>query len=85
MCLSIPLSGPLEAALRKQAEEAGVSPEVLAARLVERSLRNTPGLTTISGDTHEAFTKSGMTEEELSDLLEQEKHAMRAEKRTKAL
>jgi hypothetical protein len=37
----------------------------------------------ISGPIAEAFARSGMTEEQLAEFLEQEKHAMRAERRAK--
>jgi len=38
----------------------------------------------ISGPIGEAFSQSGMSEEELSDFLEAEKHALRAERQKKA-
>jgi len=37
----------------------------------------------ISGPIAEAFVRSGMSEDELSDFLEAEKQAMRAERREK--
>src|SRR5688572_19843629 len=81
MTLDIPLSPKAEATLRKQAHEAGLSAEAIAARLLERSLARIPDLTEISGPIYEAFKASGMTEDELAELLEREKHAMRAERR----
>jgi hypothetical protein len=38
----------------------------------------------ISGPIGQAFSQSGMSEDELSDFLEAEKHAMRDERRKKA-
>ena len=83
MCLSISLSDHLEAALRKQAKEEGVSPEVLAARLVEHSVRRLEETNAALAPIREAFLASGMTEDEAVELFEQEKHAMRKERREK--
>ncbi len=81
MCLSIPLSGPLEAALRKQAEEEGVSPEILAARLVEHAVRRLEETNAALAPIRAAFRSSGMTEDEAVELFEAEKQAMRKERR----
>ncbi len=83
MSISIPLSTEAEARLRKHAGEAGLPAEAIAARLLERTLFKIPDLVEISGTIYEAFKSSGMSEEELSDLLEREKHAMRNERRAK--
>jgi hypothetical protein len=37
----------------------------------------------VSGPIGAAFSRSGMSEDQLSDFLEAEKHAMRAERREK--
>lgn len=81
MCLMIPLSEKVEAALRRQAEEAGMAAEVLAARLVEGALARVEELRAITAPVHEAFKASGMTEDEAVELFEAEKHAMRRERR----
>ncbi len=83
MTLEIPLSDKAEATLRKHAHQAGLPAEAIAARLLERSLSKIPDLTEISGPIYEAFKDSGMTEDDLAELLEREKHAMRAERRAK--
>ena len=83
MTISIPLSSKAEATLRKHADQTGLPPEAIAARLLERSLSKIPDLKEISGPIYDAFKASGMTEDELTDLLESEKHAMRAERQTK--
>lgn len=82
MILDVPLSSEAETALRKHANETGLSAEAIAARLLERSLARIPDLAAISGPIHDAFRASGMSEAQLSELLEQEKHAMRAERRS---
>ena len=53
-----------------------------AAQQLER-IAASRSLEELSGPVAEAFRKSGMTEDELSDLLEEEKHRMRAERGNK--
>jgi hypothetical protein len=84
MTFSMTISGDAEHLLRELAGKAGIPPELLATRLVERSLLQSQSLAAISGQIGEAFRASGMTEDELTDLLEREKHAARAERRKKA-
>ena len=84
MSISLPISDEVEKALREQARDAGVSAETLAAQIVERSVRTIAELRAITAPMNEAFKASGMTEDELSELLEAEKHAMRAERKKKA-
>lgn len=79
MTLEIPLSPQAQATLLKHAGETGLPAEALAARLLERSLARLPDLPEISGPIQDAFRDSGMTEAELSRLLEAEKHALRLE------
>ncbi len=81
MSIEVPISPDIEAALRKHATDAGLPIETIAARLLDRSIRKIPDLLEISGPIGEAFKASGMSEDELSELLESEKHAMRAERR----
>ena len=81
MTLVIPISPEAEAALRRHADESGLSAEAIAARLLERSLAKIPDLLELSGPIYEAYRESGLTEDELAEMLEREKHAMRAERR----
>lgn len=81
MMLEVPLSSNAVASLRRHAEEAGLPAEAMAARLLERSISKIPDLVAISGNIYEAFKASGMTEDELSEMLEREKHAARLERR----
>jgi hypothetical protein len=83
MSIRVPLSRETEAKLRKHADETGLSAEAIAAGLLERSLSKIPDLVEISGPIYEAFKASGMSEDELTDILEREKHAMCAERRAK--
>lgn len=81
MVLSVPISPELEARLKEKAQAAGVDVATYAARQLELFARMPRTLEEISGPIAEAFRQSGMTEDELAALLEEEKHAMRAAKR----
>ncbi|MGD0463791.1 MAG: hypothetical protein ABSB74_14990 [Tepidisphaeraceae bacterium] len=81
MVLTLSISAETEATLKAKAAAAGVDVETYAATLVEQTTKAPLSLREISGPIAEDFAKSGMTEDELSDLLEEAKHEMRAEKR----
>ena len=83
MVLSIPISTETEARLKAKAALAGVDVGTYAARHLEMIAAPPRSLKEISGPIAEAFARSGMTEDELAEFLEQEKHAMRAERRAK--
>ncbi len=55
-----------------------------AARQLELLVARPRSLQEISGPIGQAFSQSGMSEDEISDFLEAEKHAMRAERRKNA-
>jgi hypothetical protein len=80
MVLSLSISSETEAKLRAKAAAAGVDVETYAARHLELMASPPKSLKDISGPIAEEFARSGMTEDELSDFLEAEKHAMRAER-----
>lgn len=84
MKLVVIISEEAERALRTRAKSEGLDESTLASRLLERTVLGGPDLRAISGEIYEAFEQSGMTEEQLADVLEAEKHAMRAERRKKA-
>lgn len=83
MVLSVSISAETEAKLREKAVAAGVDVETYAARQLELVAGRVRSLKEISGPIGEAFAQSGMTENELSEFLEAEKHSMRAERREK--
>ena len=62
---------------------AGVDIETYAARQLELMATPVRSLKEISGPIAEEFARSGMTEQELSDFLETQKHEARAERRAK--
>jgi hypothetical protein len=83
MVLSIPISSDTEARLKARAAAAGVDVETYAAQQLERVASMSRNLAVISGPVAEAFAQSGMTEDQLAQFLETEKHEMRAQQRTR--
>jgi hypothetical protein len=83
MTLTIPISPEAEERLKAKAAAAGMDVVTYAARELERSFSAPRSIGEISGPAYEEFLHSGMTDDELGDLLEQAKHAMRAERRSK--
>ena len=84
MVLSVSISAEAEVKLKAKAAAAGVDVATYAARQLELLAAPPRSLREISGPIGQAFSQSGMSEDELSDFLEAEKHAMRAERRKKA-
>jgi hypothetical protein len=82
MTLHITLTPEAEAKLRERAAASGEEVSEYAARVLDRALGR-PSLEEKLAPIRRAFAESGMTDDELSELLEQEKHAMRAEKATR--
>ena len=83
MVLTVPISHEAELKLAAKAKAAGVDVETYAARHLEFMARPPRSLADLSGPIAEAFARSGVSEDELSDFLEAEKHAMRVERRAK--
>lgn len=83
MVLTLSISAEAEAKLKAKAAAAGVDLETYAVRHLELMASPPKSLKEISGPIAEEFARSGMTEDELSDFLEAEKHAMRTERREK--
>ncbi len=76
MTLAVPLSPETTARLAEKARLAGMDTPSYAAKLLERDVNRTI-LEEISGELAERFNQTGMTEEELGNLLEKEKHEAR--------
>jgi len=83
MVLSLSISSEAEARLKAKAAAAGVDVETYAIRHLELMATPPKSLREISGPIGEAFARSGMSEGELADFLEAEKHARRGERRGK--
>jgi hypothetical protein len=83
MVVSVSISPEAESKLKSKAVSAGVDVETYVSRVVERLASSPASVEAISGSVAEDFARSGMTEDELAEFLEVEKHAMRAERRQK--
>lgn len=83
MTLQISISPEAEARLREKAAAAGADISEYAAGVLERCAQRPLSLEEISGPIAEEFRQSGMTEDELTELLETAKHDMRRERRAK--
>ncbi len=81
MELRLSISPETEKRLRADAAAARTDFETYVARLLEMHSRPPRTMLEISGPAYEEFVASGMTEDELVELLEQAKHEMRAERR----
>jgi post-segregation antitoxin (ccd killing protein) len=74
--LTIPLSPQVMAQLADRASAQGVDIATLATRALCREAAR-PLLDDLLKPVRDAFAQSGMTDDELSELLEVEKHQMR--------
>lgn len=83
MTLTIPLSSDAEAKLRLRAAAAGEDISSYAARLLEHFAEPPTPLEELSGPIYQRFLDSGMTDDQLGELLEKAKHDMRAERRAR--
>lgn len=77
MTLHVPITSEVESRLRARAEQAGKDIASYAADLLERASRAPAPLQEISGPIGEEFARSGLSEDQLADLLEAEKHEAR--------
>ena len=77
MTMSLTLPPETEARLAEQAQAAGKDVQTYAADVL-RSVAARPSLDELLAPVRKAFAESGMTEDELSDQLEREKHDARA-------
>jgi hypothetical protein len=91
MSITISLPPEAEEKLRRRAVEAGVAPDALARQLLEQALNGgepvtppgRPGATLdeVLAPVREEFERSGMSEEELTQLLTTVRDEVRREKR----
>ena len=77
MVLSIPITAETEAKLKAKAAVAGVDLQTFAARALER-IASRPNLDEALAPLRAEIQDSGVTEDQLSDLLEEAKHDLRA-------
>jgi len=77
MTIHISISPGAEHRLHDKARAAGLAPEALAAKILEEQLVR-PSIDEILRPLREEVAASGMSEDQLGDLLEKAKHEMRA-------
>jgi len=80
MAMQVQIPDELAEQLQKQAEANGSVPEQIAVAAIRRQIQE---LDQTLAPVREAFEASGMTEEELGDLLEEAKHDMRVQRRAR--
>lgn len=81
--MTISISSDAEADLKAKAAAAGVDVSQYVSALVEQSTHTSLSLKDLSGPIADDFARTGMTDDEFGDLLEEAKHEMRAEKRAR--
>lgn len=82
MTLYISISSEAEAKLRERATADGQPVEAIAARLIEEAVRK-PSLYEALAPLRAEFEASGMSDDQLGDVLERAKHEMRAQRRAR--
>ena len=80
MVLSLSISAEAEAKLKARAAAAGTDITTYATRTLEHAATR-PSLDEVLAPLRAEFDESGMSEAELTDLLEQAKHEVRAQER----
>ena len=77
MTLNIDIPEEIARKLADQAAKSGTEPTAYVLKAVERSLAEADRLDRVLGPVRTAYADSGVNDDALSDLLEDEKHALR--------
>lgn len=85
MTLSIQLTPDDERLLAQRAVAAGQDPGTFALGVLRRELSRVARVESLLAPVHEEFERSGMSEEELTGLLERAKHDLRRDQRARVL
>jgi hypothetical protein len=83
MVLSISIPPEAEAKLKLRAAARGQDLPAYVSSLITHFTEAPTPLEELSGPIYQRFLESGMTDDELGELLEQAKHEMRTERRAK--
>lgn len=83
MTVVLELKPDVEEALRKKAQANGFDMDVYLKRLIERDVDRTKTLDEIIAPVRKSFEESGLTEEELNELIDRERQAIWEEKNNK--
>lgn len=79
--LQIPISSEAKARLAERAAATGQDLPSYVATLVKHFAEPPTPLEELSGPIYQRFLESGMTDDELGEMLERAKHDVRAERR----
>ena len=82
MVLNLSISPEAEASLKAKADAAGLDIATYASRTLER-VASRPSLDEVLKPLRAEFDESGMSEDELTEFLEEVKHASRAQRRAR--
>lgn len=80
MTVVLELEPEIEDALRKKAQANGFDMNMYLQRLIERDVDRIKSLNEILAPVRKSFEESGMTEEELNELIDKERQAIWEEK-----
>ncbi|NOT46852.1 MAG: hypothetical protein HOP17_03755 [Acidobacteria bacterium] len=80
MTVVLELKAEVEEVLRKRALANGFDLDVYLQRLIERDVERAKTLDEILAPVRKNFVESGMTEEELNEIIDRERQAIRDEK-----
>jgi hypothetical protein len=80
MTLAVPISSHVEQRLADKAKAAGVDLPTFLSRVLEAEAQR-PTVIELSGEAFDHFKQMNLSDEELGERLEQEKHAARAARR----
>lgn len=81
--LHIPLTPEAEGRLAQRAAASGQDLPSYVAKLVNHFAEPPTPLEELSGPIYQRFLESGLTDDQLGELLEKAKHDMRAERRAR--
>ena len=81
MSLTVPISREVEAKLQAKAAGAGIDVQTFAARALER-IALKPSLDEVLAPLRAEFEATGMSEDELTKLLENAKHELHADRQS---
>jgi hypothetical protein len=79
--LTLRLSAQARQKLQERAAASGTDVAGYVSTIVEQNTHKPLSLDQISGPVYQRFLDSGLTDEQLGDLLEKEKHEARASRR----
>ena len=81
LLLTLRVSEQARQRLAERAAASGTDVAGYVSAIIEQNAQRPASLEDISGPVYQRFLESGLTDDQLRDALEQEKHAARAQRR----